>query len=118
MRHRQAHRALNRTSAHRRALLRNMVTALIEQGRILTTLPKAKELRSVAEKMVTLGKKGNLTARRQALAYVRKKTAVDTLFNELAKRFEKRPGGYTRIIKKSFRAGDQAPTAFIEYLAE
>lgn len=118
MRHRLAHRLLNKTSAHRKAMFRNMVTSLIEHGRIETTVPKAKELRSVAEKMITLGKKGDLPARRRALAYIRKEAAVTKLFDELAKRFAKRPGGYTRIIKKSFRAGDQAPTAFIEYLAE
>ena len=118
MRHRLAHRQLNRTSAHRRAMFRNMVTSLIEHGRIETTLPKAKELRGIAEKMVTLGKKGTLAARRQALAYVRKEDAVIKLFDDLAKRFGARPGGYTRIIKKGFRHGDMAETAYIEYLAD
>lgn len=118
MRHRLAHRILNRTSAHRTAMFRNMVTSLIESGRIETTLPKAKELRRIADKMITLAKKGTLAARRQALGYVRTETAVQKLFDDLAQRFQARPGGYTRIIKKSFRAGDQAETAYIEYLSE
>lgn len=118
MRHRLGHRMLNRTSSHRKSLFRNLVTALIEHGRIETTLPKAKELRFFAEKMVTLGKKGTLAARRQALSYVKSEGAVQKLFGDLATRFQTRPGGYTRIIKKSFRPGDQAETAYIEYLAE
>lgn len=118
MRHRLAHRILNRTSAHRKAMFRNMVTSLIEHERIETTLPKAKEMRTIADKMIGLGKKGTLAARRQALAYVRSEEAVRKLFDILAKRFEVRPGGYTRIIKKSFRHGDQAETAYIEYLPQ
>lgn len=118
MRHRFAHRLLGRTSAHRRALFRNLVTSLVEHGRIETTLPKAKELRSIADKMITIAKKGDLAARRQVLAYVKSEDAVKKLFDVLAKRFVARPGGYTRIIKNNFRPGDQAPTAFIEYLAE
>ena len=118
MRHRLAHRILNRTSAHRKAMFRNLVTSLIECGRIETTLPKAKELRRIADKMITIGKKGTLAARRQALAYVKGEGAVTKLFDDLAKRFQSRPGGYTRIIKKSFRVGDQAETAYIEYLSE
>ncbi len=118
MRHRLDHRLLNRTSSHRRALMRNLVTALIMHGRIETTLPKAKELRRVADKMVSLGKGGTLANRRQAAAYVHGNEAVSKLFSDLAPRFKTRNGGYTRIIKKGFRPGDQAPTAFIEYLSE
>ena len=101
---------------HRRALLRNMVTSLIVEERLETTLAKAKELRRVADRMVTLGKRGSLHARRQALSYVRTQDAVKKLFAELAERFSKRPGGYTRIYKLGYRQGDAAPMAIIEYL--
>jgi large subunit ribosomal protein L17 len=102
---------------HRKALLRNMVTSLILEERIETTLPRAKELRRVAERMVTLGKRGTLHARRQALSYVRTNEAVQKLFSELAVRFNERNGGYTRILKLgTSRRGDAAPMAIIEYL--
>lgn len=118
MRHRVGFRKLNRTSSHRRALLRNLVTSLIEHGRIETTVHKAKELRRIADKMVTLGKRGDLSARRQAAAYVMTDIAVQKLFSDLGKRFAARNGGYTRIIRTGSRPGDQAETAFIEYLSE
>ncbi len=102
---------------HRRAMLRNMVTSLILEERIETTLPKAKELRRVADRMITLGKRGTLHARRQALSYVRTNEAVQKLFSELATRFNERHGGYTRILKLGqVRRGDAAPIAIIEYL--
>lgn len=116
MRHRVSGRKLNRTMEHRRALFRNMVTSLIVEERIETTLPKAKELRRVAERMVTLGKRGTLHARRQALSYVRSNDAVQKLFSELAQRFSERPGGYTRVLRLGDRLGDSAPMAIIEYL--
>lgn len=116
MRHLNRKVRLGRNTAHRTAMARNMVTSLIEAERIETTLSKAKYLRSVAEKMVTLGKEGTLHARRRALATVRKKSAVSKLFTELATRFKDRAGGYTRIIKLGFRHGDGAPMAIIEYL--
>lgn len=101
---------------HRRALLRNLVTSLIVFERIETTLAKAKELRRVADRMVTLGKRGTLHARRQAASYVRTQAAVQKLFAELATRFAERPGGYTRVLKLGRRQGDGAPMAIIEYL--
>lgn len=116
MRHRVSGRKFNRTMEHRKALLRNLVTALIEQERIETTLPRAKELRRVADRMVTLGKKGTLHARRQALSYVRTDRAVQKLFSELAGRFAERSGGYTRVLKLGMRQGDGSPLALIEYL--
>ncbi len=116
MRHRVAGRKLGRTMEHRRAMLRNMVTSLILEERIETTLPKAKELRRVADRMITLGKRGTLHARRQALSYVRTNDAVKKLFAELAGRFSERNGGYTRILKLGQRRGDAAPIAIIEYL--
>jgi len=114
MRHRVAHRKLGRTFSHRRAMLRNMVTEFIEKERIVTTLPKAKELRSVAEKMITLGKKEGLHARRQALSYIRKKDVVHKLFADVAPRFADRNGGYTRIIKLGMRKGDNSELAILE----
>lgn len=116
MRHRVVGRKLNRTMEHRKALFRNMVTSLIVEERIETTLPRAKELRRVADRMVTLGKKGTLHARRQALSYVRSQQAVQKLFSEIAERFAGRSGGYTRILKLGHRQGDGSPMAIIEYL--
>jgi large subunit ribosomal protein L17 len=116
MRHRVAGRKLNKSGSHRRAMMRNMVTSLIDEERIETTLPKAKELRRVAERMVTLGKKGTLHARRQALSYVRREESVKKLFGELTERFAERAGGYTRIMKIGPRFGDNAPIVLIEYL--
>ena len=114
MRHRLANRKLGRTSSHRRAMLRNMVTEFIDKERIVTTLPKAKELRSVAEKMITLGKKDGLHARRQALSYIQKKDVVHKLFADVAPRFAERNGGYTRILKLGIRKGDNAEVAILE----
>jgi large subunit ribosomal protein L17 len=114
MRHRSAGRKLNRDSAHRLAMLRNIVTSLLEHERIVTTLPKAKEVRRAAEKMITLGKRGDLHAKRQAAAYIRSKGIVTKLFNELAPQYAQRPGGYTRIIRTGTRPGDAAPMALIE----
>lgn len=118
MRHQSAGRKLGRKSAHRQAMLRNMVASLIEHGKIKTTLPKAKELRSVAERMVTLGKKNSLHARRQAFDFMRNKDAVKKLFDQIAPAFEKRAGGYTRIFQLGSRAGDAAKMALIEFLSE
>lgn len=114
MRHRTAGRKLNKSSSHRLAMLRNMVTSLLEHERIVTTLPKAKELRKAAEKMITLGKRGDLHARRQAASYVRSKALVTKLFNDLAPQYADRQGGYTRIIRTGVRPGDTAPMALIE----
>ena len=114
MRHRKAGRKLNRTSSHRRAMLRNMVTQLLEHEQMITTVAKAKELRPYAEKMITLGKRETLHARRQALAVIRRKGVVAKLFDTLAARYSKRPGGYTRIIRLGNRKGDAAPLALIE----
>ena len=114
MRHRKSGRKLNRTPSHRKALLRNMVTDLLDHEQMVTTLPKARELRPFAEKMITLGKKETLHARRRALAVIRRKSIVAKLFDDLAPRYAKRPGGYTRIIKMGNRKGDAAPLAMIE----
>ena len=114
MRHRKAGRKLNRTSAHRRAMLRNMVTDLLDHEQMITTVAKAKELRPYAEKMITLGKRETLHARRLALAVIRRKKVVAKLFDTLAARYSKRPGGYTRIIRLGNRKGDAAPLALIE----
>ena len=114
MRHLKAGRKFGRTSAHRKALFRNLVTALITRERIRTTLAKAKELRSKAEKTITLGKKGTLHARRLAFRTVQEKEALKKLFGPIAERFATRNGGYTRIIKIGNRKGDAAPMAFIE----
>ncbi len=114
MRHRKAGRKLNRTAAHRKAMLRNMVTSLLEHERIVTTVPKAKETRRVAEKMITLGKRGDLHARRQALAYIRSREVVAKLFDELSTQYADRNGGYTRIIRTGNRYGDAAPMAIVE----
>ncbi len=114
MRHRNSGRKLNRTSSHRKAMFRNMATALLKHEQIKTTLPKAKELRPVVERMITLGKRGNLHARRQALGYLRDEKIVGKLFEDLADRYGNRQGGYTRVLKAGFRYGDSAPMAFIE----
>ena len=114
MRHLKQGRKLGRTTAHRKALLRNLATALLEHERIITTEPKAKELRRVADKLVTLGKRGNLHARRQALQVVQSNTVVQKLFNEIAPRFVGRQGGYTRILRLGYRPGDAAAMAVIE----
>jgi large subunit ribosomal protein L17 len=114
MNHRKTGRKLGRTSAHRKALFRNMVTSLLEHEQIRTTDAKAKELRGVAERMITLGKRGTLHARRQALRTIRSKDVTSKLFEELASRYADRPGGYTRVIKLGQRPGDAAPMAIIE----
>jgi large subunit ribosomal protein L17 len=114
MNHRRNQRKLSRTSSHRKALLRNMVTSLLEHEAIRTTDAKAKELRGVAEKMITLGKRGTLHARRQALETIRSKEVTAKLFDELAGRYRSRAGGYTRILKLGPRPGDAAPMAIIE----
>jgi large subunit ribosomal protein L17 len=118
MYHGKAGRKLGRTSSHKEAMLRNMVTSLIQHERIRTTDAKAKELRKLAEKMVTLGKKGSLHARRQALAVVRDKSMVSKLFGELAERYKERAGGYTRIVKAGYRYGDNAPISIIEFISD
>lgn len=114
MRHNNSGRRLGRTSSHREAMLRNMVTSLFEHERIITTKEKAKELRPVAEKMITLAKRGNLHARRQALSYIQRKDVVDKLFNGIKDKFANRSGGYTRIIQTGVRQGDAAQMAIIE----
>jgi large subunit ribosomal protein L17 len=130
MRHRNAFRKLSRTTEHRRALFNNLAMALIENGRIKTTDAKAKSLRSVAEKLVTLGKQGTLAARRQVYAQLggagkhprdgqgphRVQRTVEALFGDLASRFKERPGGYTRIVKVGNRHGDAAPMSIIEFV--
>ena len=114
MRHRQSGRKLNRTSSHRKSLFKNMAQALLKHERIVTTLPKAKELKRVVEKLITLGKKGNLHSRRLAFNQIRDKDMVSKLFDNLAKRYSDRKGGYTRVLKAGFRYGDSAPMAVIE----
>jgi large subunit ribosomal protein L17 len=114
MRHLKQGRKLGRTTAHRKALLRNLATALFEHERITTTEAKAKELRRVADKLVTLGKRGDLHARRQALKVVRSSAVVRKLFDEIAPRFRQRQGGYTRVLRVGFRPGDAAEMAVIE----
>ncbi|MBE0428921.1 MAG: 50S ribosomal protein L17 [Thermoleophilia bacterium] len=114
MRHARQGRKLGMTAAHRKAMLGNMVCSLFEHGRIRTTVSKAKEARPLAEKMITLGKRGDLAARRQAVARLRSKDAVHTLFDEVAPRFADRPGGYTRIIRIGQRPGDAAEMVFLE----
>lgn len=116
MRHKVSGRKLGRTSGHRKALMRTMVTELLENERMITTVAKAKELRSVAEKMITLGKKETLHARRQALGFIRKKSVVHKLFETLAPRFADRQGGYTRILRLGERKGDAAELALLELL--
>ncbi len=114
MRHLNAGRKLNRSASHRRALFRNLVTALLERERIKTTDAKAKETRRLAERMITLGKQGTLAARRRALTFVQSRGVVKKLFDDIAPRFKDRAGGYTRIIKIGIRHGDAAPLSVIE----
>jgi large subunit ribosomal protein L17 len=114
MRHGHGYRKLNRTHSHRKAMFANMVVSLLTHEQIKTTLPKAKELRRIADKMVSLGKKGTLHARRQAASYLRDDAALSKLFDTLADRYKDRPGGYTRVLKAGFRYGDSAPMAVIE----
>ena len=116
MRHGNAHRKLNRKHEHRRAMFANMAAALIKHEQIVTTLPKAKELRPIVEKLVTLGKRGDLHARRQAVAQMRDVDQVKKLFDVLGPRYKDRNGGYTRILKAGFRYGDNAPVAVIEFV--
>src|SRR5690625_4428047 len=114
MRHRKSGRKLNRTSAHRDAMFRNMTVSLFEHGAIKTTLPKAKELRRVAEPLITLAKEDTVANRRIAFARTRSNEAVGILFNELRPRYKNRPGGYLRVLKMGYRAGDNAPMAYVE----
>lgn len=116
MRHQKAGKKLNRTGSHRNAMFRNMVTSLFIHGRIRTTDVKAKELRRWADRMITLAKRGDLHARRQALAVVRDKAVVHKLFEEASERFGQRAGGYTRVIKIGRRAGDAAPVSLVEFV--
>lgn len=118
MRHNKSGRRLGRTTSHRIAMFRNMVTSLLNHERIITTDAKAKEIRSVAEKMITLGKRGDLHAQRQAAAYIREKSVVTKLFSTIAPRYKERSGGYTRIIKLGQRLGDAAPLSVIELVEE
>lgn len=114
MRHKIAGKRLGRTTSHRMAMFRNMVTSLFEHERIVTTTEKAKELRPIAEKMITLAKRGDLHARRQALSFIRSKDVVEKLFTEIKDKFSDRKGGYTRILKTGVRRGDAASMAIIE----
>lgn len=116
MRHAKQGRKFNRTSSHRKAMLRNLCANLIEHEQVVTTLPKAKDLRPVVEKLVTLGKRGDLHARRQVLAEIGDAELVEKLFSTLAKRYESRNGGYTRVLKYGFRKGDAAPMGIIEFV--
>lgn len=114
MRHRVRSRKLGRTSAHRKAMYRNMVTSLLDHERIQTTDAKAKEVRRIAERMITLGKRGGLHARRRALRTIRRKEVAAKVFEELAERYRERPGGYTRVLKLGVRRGDAAPISLVE----
>jgi len=114
MRHHKGYRKLGRVSSHRKAMLRNMATSLVLHERIETTVPKAKELRGIVDRMITLGKRGDLHARRMAASYLFDDAAVAKVFTDLAERFKTRPGGYTRILKKGYRFGDGADMAFVE----
>lgn len=114
MRHRKQGRKLNRTASHRKAMFANMAASLIEHEQIVTTLPKAKEMRRVADKLITLGKRGDLHARRQAISKIRDTEQVKKLFDVLGPRYKDRNGGYTRVLKAGFRYGDNAPMAVIE----
>ena len=115
MRHRNSGRQLNRNSSHRKAMFRNMAVALLKHEQIKTTLPKAKELRSIVDKLITLGKRGTLHTRRQALSRLNNDAVItDKLFSTLAERYADRDGGYTRVLKAGFRYGDDAPMAVIE----
>ena len=114
MRHRMSGRKLNRSSSHRKAMFANLAVSLLRHEQIITTKPKAKELRSFTDKMVTLGKKGNLHARRRAMSFLQDGEIVSKLFNTLAERYRDRQGGYTRVLSSGFRYGDSAPMAVIE----
>jgi large subunit ribosomal protein L17 len=116
MRHGKVHRKLGKKPAHRKAMFANMSASLIKHEQIVTTLPKAKELRPVVEKLITLGKKGDLAARRQAISEIRDVAMVKKLFEVLAPRYKERKGGYTRIMKAGFRYGDNAARAVIEFV--
>src|SRR5258707_8187804 len=116
MRHGIAHRKLNRTHEHRRAMFANMAAALIKHEQIVTTLPKAKDLRPIVEKLVTLAKRGDLHARRQAISAIRSLTGVKKLFETIGPRYKERAGGYTRVLKAGFRHGDNAAVAVIEFV--
>jgi large subunit ribosomal protein L17 len=118
MRHGVSGRKLNRTTSHRLAMFRNMVTSLLNHERIYTTVPKAKEMRRWAEWMITLGKHGDLHSRRQALSVIREKNVVHKVFEELAQRYQNRAGGYTRIVKVGFRRGDASPMCMLELITE
>ena len=118
MRHRKSGRKLGVTTKHRKAMFRNMATDLLRNGKINTTDTRAKEIRRVVEKLVTLGKNGSLHARRKALGYIRDRAVVEKLFSELAQRYMERPGGYTRIVKLGYRRGDNAPISLIELVTE
>jgi large subunit ribosomal protein L17 len=116
MRHGFSGRRFNRTTEHRKAMFANMAAALIKHEQIVTTLPKAKDLRPVVEKLITLGKRGDLHARRHAMSKLRDETMVKKLFDVLGKRYQDRQGGYTRVLKAGFRYGDNAPLAVIEFV--
>ncbi len=116
MRHGKVHRKFNRTAEHRKAMFANMCAALIKHEQIVTTLPKAKDLRPIVEKLITLGKRGDLHARRQAIAAMRDPAMVKKLFDVLGPRYKDRNGGYTRVLKAGFRYGDSSPQAVIEFV--
>ncbi len=116
MRHKIAYRKLNRTSEHRKALFKNMLNSLIKYEQITTTLPKAKELKTKIDKVITLGKKNNLTAKKNLFSQLQSKLSVDKLIKNLSKRYVKRNGGYSRVIRAGFRYGDDAPMAIIELI--
>jgi len=116
MRHGKAHRKFNRTSEHRKAMFANMAATLIRHEQIVTTVPKAKDLRPIIEKLVTLGKRGDLHARRQAIAEIRDAAMVKKLFEVIGPRYKERNGGYTRVVKAGYRYGDSAPVAVIEFV--
>ena len=116
MRHGFAHRKLNRTASHRKAMFANMAASLIKHEQIVTTLPKAKELKPIADKLITLAKKGDLPARRQAISQIRDVAMVGKLFDTLGPRYAERQGGYTRVMTAGFRHGDNAPRAVIEFV--
>lgn len=114
MRHGKKGRKLNRTASHRKAMFANMAASIIEHEQIVTTLPKAKEIRSIVDKLITLGKRGDLHARRQAISQIQDQAQVRKLFDELGPRYAERHGGYTRVLKAGFRRGDNAPMAVVE----
>ena len=116
MRHKLGYKKLNRTSEHRKALIKNMLNSLIKYEQIITTLPKAKLIKPQAEKLITLGKKKNLTNTRVLISKLQDKTNANKVLNTLSKRYEKRAGGYTRIVKAGFRYGDNSPMAVIEFV--